>query len=161
MASVNKVIIMGGLTRDPEIRYAASGDAIANFSLATSERWKDKQGVWQEKTEYHNVVAYRRLAEVMGEYLKKASQVYIEGKLQTRKWEKDGIKRYSTEIVADHMQMLGGKKDNEENTDSSNASNNANASEGFHPASRKQGNFDDFDDDIPFMNPYKFNWRML
>lgn len=142
MASVNKVILLGGLTRDPEIRYAASGDAIANFSLATNETWKDKQGVRQEKAEYHNVVAYRKLAEIIGEYLKKGSQVYIEGKLQTRKWEKDGITRYSTEIVADHMQMLGG------NREAQPAQESSPQGQSKQPASNG-GGFDDFDDDQP------------
>jgi single-strand DNA-binding protein len=88
MASVNKVIILGSLGKDPEVRFMPNGDAAASFSMATSESWKDKQGVKQEKTEWHNVVAYRKLAEIIGEYLKKGSSVYIEGKLQTRKWEK-------------------------------------------------------------------------
>ncbi|MES2499584.1 MAG: single-stranded DNA-binding protein, partial [Pseudomonadota bacterium] len=101
MASVNKVILVGSLGRDPEVKYMANGEAVANFSMATSENWKDKAGVKQEKTEWHNVVAYRKLAEIIGEYLKKGSPVYIEGKLQTRKWEKDGVTRYSTEIIAD------------------------------------------------------------
>lgn len=113
MASVNKVILVGSLGRDPETRFMPNGEAVTNFSMATSESWKDKAGVKQEKTEWHNIVAYRKLAEIMGEYLKKGSSVYIEGRLQTRKWEKDGVTRYSTEIVADSMQMLGGKADGE------------------------------------------------
>lgn len=113
MASVNKVILLGSLGRDPETRFMPNGEAVTNFSMATSENWKDKSGVKQEKTEWHNVVAYRKLAEIMGEYLKKGSSVYIEGKLQTRKWEKDGVTRYTTEVVADQMQMLGGKSDGE------------------------------------------------
>lgn len=107
MASVNKVILMGSLGRDPEVRYMPNGEAVANMSIATTESWKDKSGTRQEKTEWHNIVLYRRLAEIAGEYLKKGRPVYIEGRLQTRKWEKDGVTRYSTEIVADQMQLLG------------------------------------------------------
>jgi single-strand DNA-binding protein len=110
MASVNKVILVGNLGRDPEIRYMPNGEAVANFSIATTENWKDKSGVKQEKTEWHNIVAYRKLAEIIGEYVRKGSPIYIEGKLQTRKWEKDGVTRYSTEIIADQMQMLGNKE---------------------------------------------------
>ncbi len=108
MAGVNKAIIVGRLGRDPEIRYTPSGAAVANFSVATSEEWKDKEtGEKQERTEWHRVVAWRRLGEICGEYLRKGSQVYIEGRLQTRDWEdRDGNKRYTTEIVAQSMQML-------------------------------------------------------
>ena len=109
MASVNKVILMGNLGRDPEVRYMPNGEAVANFSIATTENWKDKSGNAQSKTEWHNIVMYRRLAEIAGEYLKKGRPVYIEGRLQTREWEKDGVKRYSTEIIGDSMQLLGGK----------------------------------------------------
>lgn len=110
MASVNKVILVGNLGRDPEVRYMPNGDAVANYSIATTETWKDKNGMRQEKTEWHNIVMYRRLAEIAGEYLKKGSSVYIEGRLQTRKWQdKQGNDRYTTEIVADQMQMLGGR----------------------------------------------------
>jgi single-strand DNA-binding protein len=111
MASLCKVILIGNLGKDPEVRYMPNGEAVCNFSIATTENWKDKAGVKQEKTEWHNIVAYRKLAEIMGEYLKKGSSVYIEGRLQTRKWEKDGVTRYSTEIIADNMQMLGSKSD--------------------------------------------------
>jgi len=108
MAGVNKAIIVGRLGRDPEIRYTPSGAAVANFSVATSEEWKDKEtGEKQERTEWHRVVAWRRLGEICGEYLRKGSQVYIEGRRQTRVWEDgDGNKRYTTEIVAQSMQML-------------------------------------------------------
>lgn len=110
MASVNKVILLGNLGRDPEVRYMPNGDAVANFSIATTETWKDKQGNRQEKTEWHNIAMYRRLAEIAGEYLKKGSSVYIEGRLQTRKWQdKQGNDRYTTEIIADQLQMLGGR----------------------------------------------------
>jgi single-strand DNA-binding protein len=140
MASVNKVIILGSLGKDPEVRFMPNGDAAASFSMATSESWKDKQGVKQEKTEWHNVVAYRKLAEIIGEYLKKGSSVYIEGKLQTRKWEKDGVTRYSTEIIADSMQMLGGKQDSADKP----------SAEPSAEPSAPSGGFDDLPDDVPF-----------
>ncbi|WP_225072760.1 single-stranded DNA-binding protein [Desulfuromonas sp. CSMB_57] len=106
--SVNKVILVGNLGKDPELRYTASGTAVANFSLATTERYKDREGQTQEKTEWHNIVAWRQLAEICGKYLQKGKQVYIEGRIQTRSYDdKDGNKRYITEIVADQMQMLG------------------------------------------------------
>ena len=109
MAGVNKVILIGRLGRDPEVRYTPSGVAVANFSIATSEEWKDKDtGEKQERTEWHKIVAWRRLGEICGEYLHKGKEVYIEGKLQTRPWEdRDGNKRYTTEVVANVMQMLG------------------------------------------------------
>jgi len=108
MAGVNKVILIGNLGRDPEMRYTAGGDAVASFSIATSETWKDKNtGEKQEKTEWHRIIAFRRQAEICGEYLKKGSKVYVEGRLQTRSWEdRDGVKRYTTEIVMQNMQML-------------------------------------------------------
>jgi single-strand DNA-binding protein len=110
MASVNKVIIVGNLGRDPEVKFMADGNAICNLSVATTYAWKDKaSGEKKEETEWHRVTLRARLAEVAGEYLKKGSPVYIEGRLRTRKWEKDGIERYSTEIMADSMQMLGGR----------------------------------------------------
>jgi len=113
MASVNKVILLGNLGADPEVRYTPSGVAVANFRIATSETWKDKNtGEKKEKTEWHGIVAWRRLGEICGEYLKKGSQVYIEGSLQTRQWEdKEGNKRYTTEVVAYKMQMLGSPGD--------------------------------------------------
>ncbi len=114
MASVNKVIIVGNLGRDPEVRYSPEGSAICNLSLATTSQWKDKaSGEKREETEWHRVVMYNRLAEIAGEYLKKGRAVYVEGRLKTRKWQdKDtGADRYSTEIVADQMQMLGGRDD--------------------------------------------------
>jgi single-strand DNA-binding protein len=108
---VNKVILVGNLGKDPEVRYMPNGNAVANITLATSESWKDKQtGEQQEKTEWHRIVMFRRLGEIAGEYLKKGSQVYIEGKLQTRKWQDNsGNDRYTTEIVANEMQMLGSR----------------------------------------------------
>src|SRR5689334_8123464 len=110
MASVNKVIIIGNLGRDPETRYMPDGGAITNISVATTDKWKDKNGEMQEKTEWHRVAFFGKLAEIAGEYLKKGSQVYVEGRLQTRKWQdKDGQDKYTTEIVANHMQMLGSR----------------------------------------------------
>lgn len=106
--SLNKVQLIGNLGKDPELKYTPSGVAVATFSIATSESWKDQEGNQQEKTEWHNIVAWRKLAEICGEYLKKGKKVYIEGKLQTRNYEKDGIKRYVTEIVADQLIMLDG-----------------------------------------------------
>ena len=108
---VNKVILIGNLGKDPETRYLPSGGAVANVTVATSESWKDKQtGEAKERTEWHNVVFYQKLAEIVGQYLKKGSQVYIEGSIRTRKWQdKEGHDRYTTEIIANEMQMLGGK----------------------------------------------------
>lgn len=108
---INKVILVGNLGRDPEVRYMPNGNAVANLTLATSESWKDKNtGQQQDKTEWHRIVMFRRLAEIAGEYLKKGSQIYIEGKLQTRKWQdQSGQDRYTTEIVADELQMLGSR----------------------------------------------------
>ncbi len=110
MSGINKVILIGNLGRDPEVRYTPDGAAVANFSIATSEQWKDKAtGEKKERTEWHRIVAFRRLGEICGEYLSKGKQVYIEGRLQTRSWEKDGITRYTTEIVASDVQFLGGR----------------------------------------------------
>ena len=106
--SLNKVMLIGNLGKDPELKYTPSGVAVATFSMATSEQWKDQDGNAQERTEWHNIVAWRKLAEIVGEYLKKGKKVYIEGKLQTRNYEKDGVKRYVTEIVADQLIMLDG-----------------------------------------------------
>jgi single-strand DNA-binding protein len=115
MASVNKVIIIGNLGRDPETRYMPNGEAVTNIAVATTESWKDKTtGEKKELTEWHRVTFYRKLAEVVGQYLKKGSPIYIEGKLQTRKWtDKENVERYTTEIIADTMQMLGGKPSGE------------------------------------------------
>lgn len=110
MAGVNKVVLIGRLGRDPEVRYFQDGTAVVNFSIATSDEWKDKTtGEKREKTEWHRIVAFRQLAEICGKYLTKGRQVYIEGKLQTRSWEKDGTTQYTTEIVANDMQMLGAR----------------------------------------------------
>ena len=156
MASVNKVILIGNLGKDPDIRYMPGGDAVANITLATSETWKDKTGAKQEKTEWHRVTFYRKLAEIVGEYLKKGSSVYVEGRLETRKWtDKTGTDRYTTEIIANEMRMLGSKsggssssegenKNNETSSPKDSAVNNNNAT-----ANHNSG-FGDMDDDIPF-----------
>ncbi|MGV8933710.1 MAG: single-stranded DNA-binding protein [Gallionellaceae bacterium] len=152
--SVNKVILIGRLGKDPETRYMPNGEAVTNAAMATSENWKDKSGEKQEKTEWHNLVFYRRLAEIAGEYLKKGSQVYIEGKLQTRKWEKDGVTRYTTEVIVNEMTMLGGKSSGGgsfEVMDKPAASAEyAAAPASKKPAAAAKSNFDNFDDDIPF-----------
>lgn len=153
MASVNKVIIVGNLGKDPETRYAPSGDAVTNIVVATTETWKDKaSGEKREATEWHRVVFFGKLAEIAGQYLKKGSQVYLEGKLKTRKWQdKDGQDRYTTEINADEMKMLGSKGEGQQQ-------------EGQRPQQTQQrppantqrqpqgqaGGFSDFDSDIPF-----------
>jgi single-strand DNA-binding protein len=150
MASVNKVILIGNLGRDPETRYLPSGDAVTNISIATSEKWKDKSGEQQEHTEWHRVAFFGKLAEIAGEYLKKGSPVYIEGRIRTRKWQdkESGQDRYSTEIVADRMQLLGGRGGAAEPANREPAA----ASGGARPAAAKKGGgaFDQMDDDIPF-----------
>ncbi|HEY6281820.1 MAG TPA: single-stranded DNA-binding protein [Burkholderiales bacterium] len=148
MASVNKVIIIGNLGRDPEVRYMPDGGAVANISVATTGTWKDKSGEKQERTEWHRVAFFGKLAEIAGEYLKKGSQVYVEGSLRTRKWQdKEGKERYTTEIVADRMQMLGSRAGGSEAM-----SQEAPAKE--HAASKSEGKgsggIEDLEDDIPF-----------
>lgn len=114
MAGINKAILVGRLGRDPEVRYTSDGRAVTNFSIATSDEWKDKDtGEKKERTEWHRIVAFGKLGEICGEYLSKGRQVYVEGKLQTRSWEKDGVTRYTTEIVAGDVQFLGGRDFNE------------------------------------------------
>lgn len=149
MASLNKVLLIGNLGKDPEMRAMPNGDAVATFSIATTDTWKDKQGQKQGKTEWHNITMFRGLAEIAGKYLKKGSSVYIEGRLQTRKWQdKTGADRYTTEIIADQMQMLGGKQ----------AGNEPQQSNDAPPAQRQaaakqtppSGFVDQFADDIPF-----------
>jgi len=138
---INKVILIGHLGRDPEVRYSNEGKAIANISLATSESWKDKSGQKQEKTEWHRVVFWGRLAEIVGEYLNKGAPVYVEGKITTRKWQdKEGKDRYVTEIMAKEMQMLGGRSENPPPQKETKPVSEADA--------RKAE--DEFDDDIPF-----------
>ena len=156
MASVNKVILVGNLGKDPEVRYMPNGEAVTNITVATSETWKDKNTSEQkETTEWHRVVFFRRLAEVAGQYLKKGSQVYIEGKLQTRKWQdKDGQDRYTTEIVANEMKMLGkregaGDPPSRENGDAP-ARSAPSRPAATPPAAASGSNFSDFEDDIPF-----------
>jgi len=163
MASVNKVIIVGNLGRDPEMRTFPSGDRVANVTIATTDKWKDKQsGEMKEATEWHRVVFNGRLAEIAGEYLRKGSQVYVEGSLRTRKWtDKDGVEKYTTEIRADQMQMLGsrqgmGSPSHDEGGGYDSAPRSAPASRSPAPASRPappskpSTGFDDMDDDIPF-----------
>ncbi len=156
MASVNKVILIGNLGRDPEVRYMPSGSAVCNIALATSRNWKNKDtGERQEETEWHRVVFFDRLAEIAGEYLKKGRPVYVEGHLKTRKWtDKDGVDKYSTEIVAEQMQLLGGREGmgggdeaGQERPQRSAPQRSAPASK---PASKSSTGFDDMDDDIPF-----------
>jgi single-strand DNA-binding protein len=155
MASVNKVIIIGNLGRDPETRYMPEGGAITNISVATTDTWKDKNGEKQEKTEWHRVAFFGKLAEIAGEYLKKGSQVYVEGRLQTRKWQdKDGQDKYTTEIVANVMQMLGsrqgaggGAPDRDAGGEREGGSRPAARAAAAKPAG---GKFDDLEDDIPF-----------
>ena len=152
----NLVILVGNLGNDPEVRYANNGNAIANISVATTEQWKDKtSGEQQEKVEWHRVVGFNRLGEIMGEYLKKGSQVYIEGKLQTRKWQDDkGADRYTTEIVANEMQMLGGRGDSTPDANPQSSAQppmqqQAAQQQQSAPAAPKPSN--DFeDDDLPF-----------
>jgi len=145
MASVNKVILIGNLGKDPETRYMQNGDAVTNITLATTDTWKDKNGGKQEKTEWHRVTFHRKLAEIAGEYLKKGSSIYVEGRLETRKWtDKEGIERYTTGIISDTMKMLGSKQASSgQNSDQT--PNKAGASDGGNA-----GGFYGMDDDIPF-----------
>lgn len=181
MASINKVILIGNLGRDPEVRYTPSGAAICNITIATSRNWKDKtSGEKVEETEWHRVVFYDRLAEIAGEYLKKGRSVYVEGRLKTRKWQdKDGVEKYTTEIIADNMQLLGGREGGGEEGGGGYArggerparsgGDRFGSSEGgdrgepraerpapasrppaSKPAAKSSTGFDDMDDDIPF-----------
>jgi single-strand DNA-binding protein len=161
---INKVILVGNLGRDPEVRYTPNGGAIANITIATTDQWKDKQsGQMQDRTEWHRVVMFGRLGEIAGEYLKKGSQVYIEGRLQTRKWQdQSGQDRYTTEIVANEMQMLGsgggrgassadfGQESDAAPQPARQAQGGGRSAPSASPSSAGGGNFDDFDDDIPF-----------
>jgi len=148
---INKVILVGNLGNDPEVRYANNGNAIANISVATSESWKDKNtGDQQEKTEWHRVVMFNRLGEIAGEYLKKGSKVYIEGKLQTRKWQdQSGNDRYTTEIVANEMQMLDSRGDSSGGYQAQSAPQSQSDAPS-QAAPSQQAPSSDFDDDIPF-----------
>lgn len=159
---VNKVILVGNCGGDPETRYLPSGGAVSNVTLATSETWKDKTtGQPQEKTEWHRVVFFNRLAEIVNEYVKKGSKLYIEGSLRTRSWEQDGVKRYATEIVANEMQMLdsrgqgggassGGGYDNQFGQDEAPAPSSNRPREATQAKAPAPSTFDNFDDDIPF-----------
>jgi single-strand DNA-binding protein len=151
---VNKVILVGNLGNDPEVKYMPNGNAVANLSLATSESWKDQQGQMQERTEWHRLTAYRKLAEIMGEYLKKGSQIYVEGKLQTRKWQdQQGQDRYTTEIIVDQMQMLGGSGGSAQQSQGNQGAYNQQPQHQpqRQPQKAPQGGQDfDFEDDIPF-----------
>jgi len=151
---VNKAILIGNLGNDPEIRYTASGAAVANVSIATAESWRDKEtGEQQERTEWHRVVFFGRLAEIVGEYLRKGSQVYVEGRIQTRKWQdRDGNDRYTTEIVASDLQMLGSRSSGSANFDAApkETASAPNMNETPAPANNTSANTSDFDDDIPF-----------
>ena len=156
MASVNKVIIVGHLGRDPEMRTFPSGDQVANVTIATTDKWKDKQtGEMKEATEWHRVVFNGRLAEITGQYLRKGSQVYVEGSLRTRKWtDQSGVEKYSTEIRADQMQMLGSRQGGDQGDDGGQSRAPAPAPRPQQrnapaPAPRASSGFDDFDDDIP------------
>ena len=173
MASVNKVILVGNLGKDPETRYAPSGDAICNVTLATTESWKDKaSGEKREATEWHRVIFFGKLAEIAGQYLRKGSQVYVEGSLRTRKWQdKDGQDRYTTEIRADEMKMLGGKgegqQDGQQGGSQRQQAPQQQARQQQKPSNPQQGKqtgggFGDFDDDIPFMRAgHGAEWRCI
>jgi single-strand DNA-binding protein len=147
---INKVILVGNCGKDPETRYMPSGGAVTNVSIATSEGWKDKQtGETKERTEWHNVVFFNRLAEIAGEYLKKGSQIYVEGSLRTRKWQdKEGKDRYTTEIIASEMQMLGSRSGGGSDSNDYSQERTSSSSSAREPAAAMAE--DGFDDDIPF-----------
>lgn len=153
---INKVTIVGNLGQDPEVRYMPNGGAVTNISVATSETWKDKNtGEQREMTEWHRIVFYRRLAEIAGEYLRKGSKVYIEGRLQTRKWQgQDGQDRYTTEIIANEMQMLdsrgGGTANFNDSQPSHSAPHQVSGTSDQGSDTAPPAPYDDFDDDIPF-----------
>ncbi|WP_293006888.1 single-stranded DNA-binding protein [Nitrosomonas sp.] len=145
MASVNKVILIGSLGKDPETRYMSNGDAVTTITLATTDTWKDKNGDKQQKTEWHRIIFYRKLAEIAGEYLKKGRSVYVEGRLETKKWtDKSGVERYTTQIIANDMKMLGNRP--------SGSSDESKSDEQSTPQKAGAGSEGDggFDDDIPF-----------
>ncbi len=156
MRGVNKVTLLGNLGNDPDVKYMPNGNAVANISIATSETWKDKQsGEKKEKTEWHRVVFFGKLAEIVGQYLKKGSKVYIEGKLQTRKWQKDGQDHYSTEVIVDiggTMQMLdaGGSSQSSADNGYQGGAQNQRPAQQQAPAQQQSMVDDGFDDDIPF-----------
>jgi len=156
MASINKVILIGNLGKDPETRYLPSGDAVTNITVATTDTWKDKSGEKQEHTEWHRIAFFGKLAEIAGEYLKKGSPVYVEGRIRTRKWQdKEGQDRYSTEIVADRMQLLGSRGGGSESAAREPATREPAAAAGgggakASPSKKGGGGFEEMDDDIPF-----------
>ena len=168
---INKVILIGNLGGDPDVRYLPNGNAVTNVTLATSDSWKDKQsGQMQERTEWHRVVFFGKLAEIVGQYLRKGSKIYVEGRLQTREWEKDGVKRYTTEVVVDiggTMQMLDSRGDasGAQNANHATQTNltQSRATQTATPhrpqAQAPAGN--DFDDDIPFDSPYRGRRALL
>jgi single-strand DNA-binding protein len=144
--TVNKVILIGRLGKDPDMRYTPSGTAVANFSLATNSSFKDSDGNWQDKTEWHNIVTFGRTAEIAGEYLKKGKLVYIDGRLQTSSWEdQNGQKRYKTEVVASELQLIGSRGDGESSSDTS-----ANNTEDEVPAAEDMPPANEEEDDLPF-----------
>jgi len=144
--TVNKVILIGRLGKDPDMRYTPSGTAVANFSLATNSSFKDSDGNWQDKTEWHNIVTFGRTAEIAGEYLKKGKLVYIDGRLQTSSWEdQNGQKRYKTEVVASELQLIGSRGDGESSSDTS-----ANNTEDEVPAAEDMAPANEEEDDLPF-----------
>lgn len=152
MASLNKVMLIGNLGKDPEVRYTASGTAVASFSIATTEKFKKKDGEWEDRTEWHNITLWGRLAEIAGEYLAKGKTVYIEGRLQTRKWQdRDGKDRYTTEVVADKMQMIGGRNSGGASGNSGGAAAGGGGAGGYAGNGNEVGEppFNP-DDDIPF-----------
>ena len=153
MASVNKVILVGNLGKDPETRYMPNGDAVSNVTIATSESWKDKSsGEKKEITEWHRLVFYRKLAEIVSQYLKKGATIYVEGRIRTRKWQdKEGNERYTTEIEVTDMQMLGGRRDSEGHQDAGDSAPNSYAPSGASSPAKKSPSFEDMDDDIPFV----------
>ncbi|MBU2840277.1 single-stranded DNA-binding protein [Acidithiobacillus thiooxidans] len=150
MSGVNKAIVLGYLGKDPEVRYQPDGNAVANFSIATSESFKDREGNKKERTEWHRIVLWGRLAEIAGQYLRKGSMAYVEGKIQTRKWQdKNGEERYSTEIVGNRLQLIGGKHDDADTPASPESDTGVSGGGGTDPAPAP--NQTDFDDDIPFI----------
>ena len=169
MASVNKVVLIGNIGKDPEVRYAPSGDAICNVTLATSESWKDKQsGEKREATEWHRVIFFGKLAEIAGQYLKKGSSIYVEGSLRTRKWQdKDGVERYTTEIRGDEMKMLGGKGDGQQEGQPRQQAPQQRQQPAKQQAPQQQGQpaggaWSGMDDDIPFnLHAPGGQWRVI
>jgi len=151
MASVNKVILVGNLGADPEMRYLPSGEAVANLRLATTDSWKDKDGNKQEQTEWHRVSFFGRQAEVCGQYLKKGSQIYVEGSIRTRKYQdKDGQERYATDIRGDRMQMLGGRQGMSDAPPRESSASRPAPAQSQPATNNSNSNFNDFEDDIPF-----------